>query len=391
MIIRDAGDGLLLDDGDNFGELKLRLSQSPAVAVHDLPDHVKHLGVWDGPGHVYVHADTLRKLAGPRAESVQWEKNFIGMVEYARKAGWVDGAGRVRVHADYTGRPPAISNRDDYAMPNWSGDYVDMNVDISLQGRVRVFDLAVKLEMGMARHPSHPPYAFAMAKTHGGHGYKDGVSAAMEMISMGAHVGTHMDALGHVSKDGKVYGDRAVAMGCEGIAGLDAGSIEESIPMIGRGHLFNGPEFFGRDLTPADALGPDVFESWFADKPAPSPGSIVLIRTGWMKYWDDPDRYIGLSTGLPGVTIEGARWLSDRGIVATGSDTMNYEHKPDSTVINLPVHVHNLVKCGIPIMESMNLEALGNAEVTDFTFIAIPLRIGGGTGSPLRPIAIVQP
>jgi len=279
---------------------------------------------------------------------------------------------------------------EEHSVANWSGGYADMNMDVSIAGNVRVYDLAVKLENGMARHPHHPPYAFAMAKTHGGHGYKDGVSAAMEMISMGAHVGTHIDALGHVSKDGKVYGDRDVAMGLCGNDGLDAGSIEESLPLIGKGHLFNGPEYFGRDLTPSDGLGSEVFEDWFKDKPEPGPGSVMLIRTGWMKYWADPERYIGLSTGLPGVTLEGAKWLSERGIIATGSDTMNYEHKPDSTIINLPVHVHNLVHCGIPIMESMNLEVLGEAGVTEFIFMAIPLRIGGGTGSPLRPIAVVQ-
>ena len=274
-------------------------------------------------------------------------------------------------------------------MSSWSGSFIDRTMSISLQGNVRVYDLAVRLENGMARHPHHPPYAFAMAKTHGGHGYTDGVSAAMEMIAMGSHVGTHVDAFGHVSKDGKVFGDRDVAMGSDGVRGLDAGSIEEVAPIIGAGHLFNGPEFFARDLTPSDGLGADVFERWFADKPVPGPGSIVLVRTGWMKYWADADRYIGLSTGLPGVTLDGAEWLSERGIVATGSDTMNYEHKPDSKIINLPVHVHNLVKCGIPIMESMNLETLGESGVTEFTFIGIPLRVGGGTGSPIRPIAIV--
>lgn len=275
-------------------------------------------------------------------------------------------------------------------MQNWSGGYADTELDISLKGPVRIFDLAVKLENGMARHPHHPPYAFAMAKSHGGHGYKDGVSAAMEMIAMGAHVGTHVDALGHVSKDGYVYGDREVLMGEAGKNGLDAGSIEEQPPIMGPGHLFDGPAFFGRDLTPADSFGPEEFEAWFATRPAPQPGSIVLVRTGWMQYWADSDRYIGLSTGLPGVTLAGAEWLSDRGIIATGSDTMNYEHKPDSKIINLPVHVHNLVRHGIPIMESMNLEALGASGATEFTFIATPLRIGGGTGSPIRPLAIVS-
>lgn len=275
-------------------------------------------------------------------------------------------------------------------MENWSGSFLDTSLDISLVGRVRVFDLAVRLENGMARHPHHPPYAFAMAKTHGGHGYRDGVSAAMEMIAMGAHVGTHVDALGHVSKDGMVFGCREALMGTDGVDGLDAGSIEETPPLIGPGHLVDGPALFGRELTPSDSFGPDEFERWFSDKPQPTSGSIVLVRTGWMKYWAEPDRYIGLSTGLPGVTIEGAHWLSDRGILATGSDTMNYEHKPSSAIINLPVHVHNLVEKGIPIMESMDLEQLGEAGVTEFVFIATPLRIGGGTGSPIRPIAIVS-
>ena len=274
-------------------------------------------------------------------------------------------------------------------MTHWSGSFLDTELDITLKGRVRVFDLAVRLENGMARHPHHPPYSFAMAKTHGGHGYRDGVSAAMEMIAMGAHVGTHIDALGHVSKDGMTFGCRDVLMGAEGLGGLDAGSIEEMPPIIGPGYLVNGPELFGRDLTPADSFGPRELEQWFTGRTLPMPGSIVLIRTGWMKYWADSERYIGLSTGLPGVTLEGAQWLSAKGILATGSDTMNYEHKPSSAIINLPVHVHNLVEMGIPIMESMDLEELGKAGVSEFTFIATPLRIGGGTGSPIRPLAIV--
>lgn len=274
-------------------------------------------------------------------------------------------------------------------MNPWNAGVSEMDLDLRLQGRMQVFDLAVRLHNGMPRHPSHPPYAFAMARTHGGFGYKDGVSAAMEMISMGAHVGTHVDALGHVSKDGKVYGDRETPVGRDGVGGLDAGSIEEMQPLMGHGHLVDGPALFGRDLDPGDAFTVDVFESWFKERPAPEPGSIVLVRTGWMRYWPDPELYIGLATGLPGVSLDGAEWLSERGIIATGSDTMNYEHKPDSRIINLPVHVHNLVRCGIPIMETLDLEALAASGATEFEFVAIPLRIGGGTGSPIRPLAFV--
>jgi kynurenine formamidase len=117
---------------------------------------------------------------------------------------------------------------------------------------------------------------------------------------------------------------------------------------------------------------------------------VVLVRTGWMRYWDDNDRYLGLQTGLPGMKREGAEWLSARGIIATGSDTVNYEHKPDIAKAALSVHEHNLVEKGIYILECLNLETLAAHRAYDFTFIALPLRIRGGTGSPLRPVAIVE-
>ncbi|MEI6251170.1 MAG: cyclase family protein, partial [Actinomycetes bacterium] len=59
-------------------------------------------------------------------------------------------------------------------------------------------------------------------------------------------------------------------------------------------------------------------------------------------------------------------------------------------IINLPVHVHYLVEKGIHIMESMSLDVLSESGVTDFTFMAAPLRLAGGTGSPIRPLALVN-
>jgi kynurenine formamidase len=108
-----------------------------------------------------------------------------------------------------------------------------------------------------------------------------------------------------------------------------------------------------------------------------------------MQLWDDANRYIGLETGLPGLTRDGAEWLSERGIIAAGSDTMNLEHKV-AGVVSLQVHLHFLFETGIYIMESMNLEVLARDGVSDFTFVASPLRIRGGTGSPLRPLAVVD-
>jgi len=274
-------------------------------------------------------------------------------------------------------------------MVDWAGQSIDTEVAWPTSSQVRIYDLAVGLEPGITRHPNHPPYAFAMAKKHGEHDYPEGVSAAMEIFTTGGHVGTHVDALGHISKDGKIFGGHSILEMQSATGGIAIGNVESIPPLIGRGHLFDGERFFGRELTPADGIGPAELENWFMDKDEPGLGSIFLVRTGWMKYFADSNKYLGLQTGLPGVTLAGARWLSDRGILACGSDTMNYEHKPNPTKVSLSVHVHNLVEKGIFIMESMNLEALAAAEVYDFTFVALPLRIKGGTGSPLRPVAIV--
>jgi len=67
----------------------------------------------------------------------------------------------------------------------WSGDHVDMTVPWPTTSDVRVFDLAVRLEPGMPKHPYHPPYSFVLAEKHGHGLYPGGISWVMEMIAMG--------------------------------------------------------------------------------------------------------------------------------------------------------------------------------------------------------------
>jgi kynurenine formamidase len=55
----------------------------------------------------------------------------------------------------------------------------------------------------------------------------------------------------------------------------------------------------------------------------------------------------------------------------------------------MAVHVHLLVESGIHIIEALNLEEIARERVYEFLFIAIPLKIRGGTGSPIRPLAVV--
>jgi kynurenine formamidase len=94
---------------------------------------------------------------------------------------------------------------------------------------------------------------------------------------------------------------------------------------------------------------------------------------------------LGRDSGLPGVDLSGAKWLADSGVSATGADTVDYNQTPDPAS---SVHSYLIVERGVPIIEMLNLEGLARDKVYEFFFMAIPLPIRGGTGSPIRPVAV---
>ncbi len=88
----------------------------------------------------------------------------------------------------------------------------------------------------------------------------------------------------------------------------------------------------------------------------------------------------------PGVNLEAAEWLSARGIFAAGADNLAFEATPTA---RFPVHIHLLVERGIHIIEALNPEELARDAVREFVFVAAPLKMSGGTASPIRPFALV--
>ncbi len=143
---------------------------------------------------------------------------------------------------------------------------------------------------------------------------------------------------------------------------------------------------------PADfAITPDHLDAALKTaKTTIEPGDVVLLRTGWARYFGNTAQYVTGGQGHarrtgPGPEIDGARWLSERGVFAAGSDTIAFEKVPAA---RMPVHVHLLVESGIHIIEALNLEELSRDRIYEFVFIAAPLKIRGGTGSPIRPFAL---
>ena len=117
-------------------------------------------------------------------------------------------------------------------------------------------------------------------------------------------------------------------------------------------------------------------------------GDVLLVRTGWMALWPDQRQYYSVQTGIPGLSLDGARWATDRKPFCIGSDNCGVEYLPAPNHA-YPVHVHCLQEKGIHLMEVVNLEPVSQARVYEFLLIIIPMKIRGGTASPVRPIAVI--
>lgn len=238
----------------------------------------------------------------------------------------------------------------------------------------------------MPHFPTHPAFVFGLTKLHGEIMGPDGMSSSADSIAFSGHTGTHVDALGHFSCAGFVYGGVEVKQSYT--AGLNSHDAEAIQPFVTRGVLLDIARLHGADaLNAEDEISADDLESAAREQRTDVKQSdVVLLRTGWGRYFSDAKRYLN-NTQLPGASLNAAQWISARKVVAAGSDTLAFEKLPSAA---MPVHVHLLVKSGIHILENLNLEELAAAKVYEFRFIGASLKIRGGTGAPIRPLAIIE-
>ena len=267
----------------------------------------------------------------------------------------------------------------------------------------RVFDLSFTWSDQSPVLNLNPPYSFALNRTHKmtheifGQVPGSRVSWASEITFFsGQHGAPTIDAIGHIGRDLKLHGgvDAVAATSTPGGIGANLGI--DSFPvdlMINRGvfldvarHVAGGaadPLPPGYEITAkhlddtAKAQGVDVRK-----------GDSVLIRTGWGQYFGkDNARYLGEQS--PGPGQDGAKWIIAKGARLAGDDTATFEKRPAAYGKELfSVHMMLLTDNGIYIVENMNLEPLSAAKAYTVALVITPLKIQGGTGSPLRALAV---
>jgi kynurenine formamidase len=209
----------------------------------------------------------------------------------------------------------------------------------------------------------------AEGETEGGYYYAANDFAAAE------HGGTHLDAPVHFARGG----DTADQVPLERLVG-DAVVVDVSESALAdRDYL----------ITKAD------LRSWEKRNGRISRGSIVLLRTGFGQYWPDAERYLGTAERgpdavpllhFPGLGEDGARWLVDRRHVkAVGIDTASIDRGQSTDFLSHRV----LGAANTPVFE--NVAHMDQLPGRGFHVVALPMKIEGGSGGPLRIMAVLAP
>ncbi|MFD0593202.1 cyclase family protein [Catellatospora coxensis] len=170
----------------------------------------------------------------------------------------------------------------------------------AVRGR-QVIDLAQPMRRGMPQSPNHPPFRMALERRHGDMMRPDGGSAANELIVTGGHVGTHVDALSHVSQDGLLHGGRPAGP-LQSHQGFSDLGIDTFPPYLGRAVVLDVARAHGVDVLPAGyAITPEDLDRAAAGLTL-APGEVILIGTGWSRRWSEHDAFIGSRDGTPART-----------------------------------------------------------------------------------------
>lgn len=243
------------------------------------------------------------------------------------------------------------------AQPAWAG------IDDT-----KLIDLTYALDEQTVFWPTNRPFTWekaAWGRTANGYWYASGD------FSMSEHGGTHIDAPIHFA-EGRLAVDEIPVQKL----------IAPAIVIDVRSAVEENPDY---------RLSMRDLETWEARHGPIVQGAVVLMLTGWGKRWPDPIRYLGSSTPsdpktlhFPGFSKEAADFLvKERHVHGIGIDTPSIDYGSSRDFI-----VHQIIN-GANLYGLENVANLEKVPPKGAILVALPIKIRGGTGGPVRIIAIL--
>jgi kynurenine formamidase len=212
---------------------------------------------------------------------------------------------------------------------------------------------------------------------------------ADDLLILNTHSGTHLDALSHNFLDGLMYNGLAVNETISSF-GATRNAVSNVGGIVTRAILLDVARFRGvNSLNAGDAIGAEELDACAnAAGVQPRPGDICLVRTGWMRYFkDDRARF---DSGEPGLSVDVAPWFHRNELVALGADNGAIDVLPGEPGVRaFGLHPRIIRQQGGYLIEYLDLEELATYGRYEFLFVAAPLKVTAGCGSPLNPLAVL--
>jgi kynurenine formamidase len=275
-------------------------------------------------------------------------------------------------------------------------NYITAGRRVAAAGEVQLgqsVTLAAPLAGSAADNPE--PGARHMKRLPGEPSDVAGVSFAADQLAMNIHgdVDSHIDALCHVSYNGTLY--NGVAPDAVSSRGANELSIDDARDgIVGRGVLLDIPRLRGVQwLEPGDHVTADeLTAAEEAQQVRVGPGDLLFVRVGHRRRRGElgPWDVASSRAGLHPMAVE---FLAERQVAVLGSDG-NSDTAPSAVEgVAFPVHVLAINAMGVYLLDYLQFDDLvplcEAAGRWSFLCVVAPLRLPGGTGSPVNPIAIL--
>jgi kynurenine formamidase len=243
-----------------------------------------------------------------------------------------------------------------------------------------------------SKTPAYPPRAFKITIVQPGQAGNSGLGPTKttyndDILDTWVGIGSQLDGLGHIGVDHVYYNGNKLADFADP-TGLKKLGVEKVPPMVTRGVLLDMAAYYNTDIVKeGTAFNVKEIEE-VAKKQGVEirQGDVVIFHTGWLGLiGKDDKRY---STGEPGLGVEGAKYLTGKGVVAIGADTWAVEVIPFESKNIFEVHQILLPMNGTYILENMDTAELAKDKAYEFLFVLGHPRFRGGVQSMINPVAI---
>lgn len=265
----------------------------------------------------------------------------------------------------------------------------------------QVLSLAIPLNPRTPTDPSRPPMQHFVRSARlrvADHGWGGDSEFADDWISMSPQTGTQWDGLCHAFREGRIYNGYDAGQAINPHVGARKCSIDRlATYFVTRGVLLDIAKYKSVEHLPGGfaITATDLEGAAAAQGVEVRRGDALLIRTAWLAFWNratakERETFYDVA---PGLGMSAAEWLHAREVACIGVDNVAVEVKPaEDGKSMLPLHPILIRDLGLTIGELFWLEDLAAACAAEgryeFLFVGQPLRISGGLGSPINPLAI---